>query len=105
PGGDFRTLPEEAFFKGGENEQDIFRLTVVAHQTDAPGLALEVAQAAADLDAELVEKLRTHGGVIHAAWHAHSVELRQLVSLGGRVGQAESEQAGLEGAVVLHVAF
>src|SRR5439155_15447845 len=39
---------------------------VVSHQTDAPRLALEIAKAAADLDAELGQQALANCHVIHA---------------------------------------
>ena len=62
---------------------------VVAHQADAPDLALEVAQPAADLDAEVVEQPLAHRQIIDAGGNADGVELRQLMSFLGRVLEAE----------------
>src|SRR6185312_3267895 len=68
---------------------------VVAHQADAPGLALEVAETAADLDAEFAEQPLASRRVVHAVRDSHGVQLRQLVPFPGDVLQTESRQAGL----------
>src|SRR5262249_46719297 len=60
PRRDLRALLDEALLQRRQAEQDIIRPAAVAHKADAPGLALEVAQATADLDAELGQQLFAH---------------------------------------------
>jgi hypothetical protein len=54
------------FFEGTEAELDVARGGRGAHQADAPGFALEVAEASADLEAVVGKKLRAHGAVVDA---------------------------------------
>src|SRR5262245_8064204 len=97
-----RAAPE-TLLQGREQLQDDRGATVVAHQADPPCLTLELAQATADLDAELVEQTLPHGAVVHAVGDAHGVELRQLMALRGGVFQPHSRQARLEEMVVFDV--
>src|SRR5689334_9451709 len=46
----------------------------VAHEADAPGFGFEGAQAAADLDVELVQEALAHGEVVDAVGDLHGVE-------------------------------
>src|SRR5258708_3844882 len=47
------TLRRQTLLQRGEEEQHIGGTAGVSHQADAPGLALEVAESAADFDAEV----------------------------------------------------
>src|SRR4051812_26212041 len=49
-----------------EAEHDVVRPAAVAHQADAPDLALQGPQTRADLDAELVQQAVAYFGLIHA---------------------------------------
>src|SRR5437870_5600075 len=51
------TDTQQALFERGKHLQHAVGPCVVPHQADAPDLALEVAQSAADLDAEVAQKL------------------------------------------------
>src|SRR5262249_53917979 len=70
---------------------------------DPPDLALEVAQAGADLDAEFLQEALADGQVFDAVRNAHGVQLRQLLPLGRDVLQAQRQQPGLERQVILLV--
>src|SRR5262245_31046534 len=61
-----RPLVEQTFFQGREEEQHVIRPAAMAHEPDAPHLAFEVAESAADLDAELREQLLSRGPIIRA---------------------------------------
>src|ERR1017187_6655456 len=50
----------EALLQRRQDLEDAVGARVVAHQADAPDLALEIAQAAADLDAEIGQQLLAH---------------------------------------------
>ena len=88
----------------GQHLQHDPRPAVVPHQANPPRLAFEVAQTAADLDAELAQQLLAHRQVIDAGRNAHRVQLRQLMALGRDVAQAQGGQPGLQGLVVPDVA-
>src|SRR3954468_5722166 len=64
-----------------EAEHDVVRTAAVAHQADAPDLALQWPEARADLDAELVQQAIADFGLVHAFRALHRVHLRQLVLL------------------------
>src|SRR5690606_22119101 len=91
-------------FEGAKQQQDVARTGRVAHQTDTPHFAFEVAQSAADLDAEPFEQLPANCRVIDAGGNFDGVEHRELVAFGRRVGNAECGEARLERSVVLQVA-
>src|SRR5438045_207098 len=100
---DLRTLAGEALLQRRQEQQHAVRPAVVSHQADAPRLALEVAEAAADLDAELRQQPFAHRRVVHAGWDAHRIELRQPTPFDRRVLQAERGQAGLERPVIVQM--
>src|SRR5437764_2787776 len=54
---------------------------VEPHQAYAPGLALEVAETAADLDAEVVQQSLPHRQVHDPCRDAHRIELRKSITL------------------------
>src|SRR5262245_36359537 len=89
----FSSLSKQTLFECCEQQEDIIRPTAVAHQSDTPDLALEIAQAAAYLDAELGKQPFPDGQIVDAGRNVDGVELRQLVSFGCRVGNAQSGQA------------
>src|SRR3954464_10033034 len=62
-----------------EAEHDVVRTAAVAHQADAPHLALERPEAGADLEAEFVQQRATHLFLVHGLRTQHGVHLRQLV--------------------------
>jgi hypothetical protein len=72
----------------------------VAHQADPPNLALEVAQPAADLDAEVREQSLADRQVVHARGNQHGIELRELIPLLRGILEAQGIQSGLEGQVI-----
>src|SRR6266576_2521252 len=84
----FCALPE-ALLQSGQEEEDVFGAAGVAHEADAPGFAFEVAQAAADFDAEIGEEFFADDQVIDAGGNFHGVELGQLVAFGGEIFDAE----------------
>src|SRR5438132_3910049 len=53
PGCERYPLRLQALFQRRQEQEDIVGAAAVTHQADAPGFALELAQTAADLDAEL----------------------------------------------------
>jgi len=83
----------EALFQSGQEEEDVFGPAGVAHEADAPGFAFEVAQAAADFDAEFGEKFFADGEVFDAGGDFNGVELGELVVFGGEIFDAEGGEA------------
>src|SRR5215831_4137829 len=83
PRRDLRSLTEQTLLQRPEELQDYARPAVVSHEADTPRLALELAKAATDLDAELAQQPFAYRQVVHASRDAHRVELRQLVPLRG----------------------
>src|SRR5581483_10759141 len=102
-GGQLLPLGEQTLLQGGEDQQHAVGAGVVPHQADAPDLALVLAQAAADLDAEVREQLLAHRQVFHAGRHLDGVELRQLASLDGEILQPQRLQTCLERLVMAPV--
>src|SRR6266568_1391916 len=84
-----RPLLDQTLLQRGEQLHDAVGPAVVTHQPDAPDLALELAQSAADLDPVVGEQLLPHGDVIDPGGDAHGIELRKLVGLVCAVLQAE----------------
>src|SRR5262245_59978034 len=72
----------------------------MAHQADAPDLTLEIAQAAADLDAEIRQQFLAHAQVIDSGRNADGIELGQLMAFDRGIGQTQGAEAGFEGAVM-----
>src|ERR1700723_695407 len=60
------SLIQQRLFKRREEQQDIRFLAGVPHQSDAPDFALDRAQAAGDLDVELVEQLAANPTVFNS---------------------------------------
>src|SRR5262249_31539675 len=87
----------------GEELQHDSGPAVVSHQADSPGATLELAEAAADLDAELVEQALPNGQVVNAVGDPDGVQLRELAPLGGGVTQPQRDEPGLECPVVAQV--
>jgi hypothetical protein len=67
------------------------------HQADSPSAALEIAEAAADLEAVIGEELRSDSPVIDAFGDADEGEGREAVPLLDRELQAKRLEALLEG--------
>ena len=93
---DFHSRASQDLFDRGQSLEDAVRTAVVTHESDAPGLALELAQSAADLDAELGQEPLAARGFIHAIGTPHGVELRKLVAFTGQVFETERSQAGTQ---------
>src|SRR5579884_2877582 len=89
---DADTLDGKALFERREEEQDVGGPAGVAHETNAPGLPLEIAQSAADLDAELAQKALARVEVVGAGRDLHGVELRQFIPLARGIADAECRQ-------------
>src|SRR5262249_4346763 len=82
-------LRRQTFLECREEQQHVVFAAAITHQADAPHLALEIAQPAADLDAELVEELLAYRAVIDTGRDLDGVELWQLMPLGGGVRQSQ----------------
>ena len=70
-----------------------FALRAVAHQADPPGLALERAEAAADLDAPVLEQPLADRQVVDAVGDLDAGQLRQAVAFGRSPGSGPSPQS------------
>ena len=67
------------FFERPEAELDVAGGGRGAHQADAPSAALEVSQAAADLEVVFGKKLRAHGAVVDAFGDPNQSKGRETV--------------------------
>src|SRR5262249_39284418 len=93
----------QALFQRTQQQDDTTRPAVEAHDADTPGLALEVAESAADFDSKFTQQHLANGQIIDAVRNLHRVELRQLMALNCSVGQSHCGEAGFQGAMVSHV--
>ena len=74
-----------------------------AHQADSPGLAFEVAEAAADFEAVPGEKLRAHCAVVDAFGDANQGQRREAVGLVDGKPEAERLEPLAKGVGLLTV--
>src|SRR5688572_12687044 len=86
-----------------EAQHDVVGPAAVAHQAEAPDLALERAEARADLQAELGEQRAPHLLLVDALGAKHGVHLRQLGLLLHQELQAHGFEARLQREVMAHV--
>src|SRR4029453_14731437 len=82
--------------EGAEYEQDVGFGARLAHQSDAPDLALQRTQPAADLELKLVQQGLAYAGVIDAVGDAHRVERPQPVALLRGQPNPERRESGRE---------
>src|SRR4029077_14468353 len=73
------SLSEQTLFERREEQQHKWFLAAVAHQSNAPDLALHRAEASGDFDVELVEQLIAHFHVVNAAGDHHGCDRWQAV--------------------------
>ena len=92
--------------EGGEEEEDVAGRGRLAHEPDPPDATAELADAAADLDAEAVQTgRRAQVGIVDALGDAHGGEDGEAVFGVGVEGEAHRLHPGLEGAAVRLVAL
>src|SRR5438270_4180532 len=87
-----------------EAQHHVVRAAAVAHQAEAPDLALERPEAGADLEAELGEQRASHLGFVHALGTHDRVHLRQLILLPDEELEAHRLEPGLEREIMALVA-
>ena len=81
-----------------EHQRHVSRASGVAHHADAPHAACPGAQAAGDLDAEVLQQDAADAGVVDALRHADRGHGGQAVLLRGEQRQSERLQTGDQGA-------
>src|SRR6266568_4869588 len=70
-------LPRERLLERGEHREHVLLARGLAHEPDAPDLAGEGPEPAADLDGVVGEQGLAHRPLVHAGGHLHAVERRQ----------------------------
>src|SRR4051812_37404973 len=76
-----------------EQQDDQARRRARAHQADAPDLAGQRPEAAADLDAELLEQLLPHGRIVDAVRDADGVERPEAIGRGRQQREIHRREA------------
>src|SRR5436853_598050 len=83
-----------------EAQHHVVGAAAVAHQAEAPDLALERPEAGADLEAELGEQHAAHPGFVDALGTQYGIHLRQLIFFCNQEFHSHCFQASLQCEVV-----
>ena len=97
---DLRAEVAEGGLQRREEERHVRRAAAIPHQADPPGLALVLAQAAADLDAPLAEQALADGQVVDPVGDPGAGQLREAMALLRDQADPHRREAGLEGVAV-----
>src|SRR5690348_2113284 len=99
-------LIEQDLFERREEEQHIIFLARIAHQANAPELAFDGAEAAADFDIEFVEELIAGFGVVHSGGDFDAGDGNHAIfGIGNEKFEAHGFEAGDEGVAIVAMAF
>src|SRR5258708_38627607 len=104
--GNAASLVEQGFFEGREEQENVILLGRPAHQADAPDLALDGAESAGDLDAELITKLCANFAIVGARRDFDGDDCRQAVGgIADKRVQAQTFDSGARRLRVLAMAI